>query len=327
MARYFTSITLILFLTLSPAFGEETFLGSKDCGECHTQEVKIWKKSAHYRTFRELHRRKKAKEISKKLGIKRLRSEGACLDCHYSSTGEKNKRRAVEGVSCESCHGNAKHWLDPHSSYGTEADTKESETEAHKKQRLATVDKAGMLRRDHMYEFSATCYRCHTTPNERLVNVGGHPAGSDFELLSWLEGEVLHNVFYSNDSTNADLSIERRRKLYIVGLALDAEYALRGIAGATKKDTYAKEMAQRAQGATRKLFAVSKKVKIAELAEMISLFKGVKLSLGNSVELNRAADKLATINKKFVRNHTGKELSAIDSFLPKQTDAKGKRLR
>lgn len=320
-------ILLIVLLACAPAVADVDYVGTKECGECHTAEVKIWKKTAHFRTFRELHRRKKAKEISKKLGIKRLRSEGMCLDCHYSTTGPKNKPRAVEGISCESCHGNAKNWLEAHSSYGSDADTPESETAEHKKQRLAKVDKAGMLRRDHLYEFSATCYKCHTTPNEKLVNVGGHPAGSEFELLSWLEGEVLHKVFYSKDQSNADLPIERRRKLYIVGLALDAEYALRGIAGATKNDTYAKEMARRAQKATKKIFEVSKKLKIKELGEMISLFRGVKLSLGNSAQLNRAADTLASINKKFVKNYSGKELAAIDSFLPKSSAAKGKRIR
>ena len=31
-------------------------------------------------------------------------------------------------------------------------------------------------------------------PEERLVNVGGHTAGSAFELVSWSQGEVRHNL-------------------------------------------------------------------------------------------------------------------------------------
>jgi hypothetical protein len=316
---------LSLFLVES-AFADDSsehIVGPKECGECHTAEVDIWRKTAHYRTFKELHRRKEAKKISKKLGIRRLKSESLCLSCHYTAKKKTSSLSAVAGVSCESCHGPAKDWLESHADYGGAAATMESETPEHKSKRLKTVDSLGMIRRDHLYKIAENCYRCHTTPNEDLVNKGGHPSGSDFELVAWLSGEVLHNVFYAKGSEKQKISIERQRLLYVVGAALDLEYALRGVAESTKKADYAVGMAKRAKRSSQRLLAISKRIKYPEVRKMIEVIRSVKLSLNNRQNLLVAAEKIKELGQEFAMNADGSAMAALDDLLPKPGEYKG----
>src|SRR5688572_18414198 len=50
-------------------------VGPQACMECHESEGKAWQKTHHFNTFKELHKRKEAKEISEKMGIKRIKKE------------------------------------------------------------------------------------------------------------------------------------------------------------------------------------------------------------------------------------------------------------
>ena len=59
----------------------------------------------------------------------------------------------------------------------------------------------------NVYLLAQSCYRCHTVPDERLVNVGGHHAGSlDFELVSWSQGTVRHNFVRTDGKVNAEVT-------------------------------------------------------------------------------------------------------------------------
>ena len=82
----------------------EKVVGADECGECHKKEVESWRQTRHYKTFNELARTKEAKEITKKLGIKRLKRESDCLTCHFTSMDKDGKVAPVSGISCESCH-------------------------------------------------------------------------------------------------------------------------------------------------------------------------------------------------------------------------------
>ena len=167
--------------------------GPDECGECHKKEVEAWRTTRHYKTFNELARTKEAKEIGKKLGLKRLKSESDCLSCHFTQMEVKGKAKTVAGITCESCHGPARDWIDIHSDYGGKDVKKEDESPAHRKERLAKSEAAGMLRPDDLYAVANNCYQCHLVPNENLVNKGGHKAGSAFELVAWSQGEVRQN--------------------------------------------------------------------------------------------------------------------------------------
>lgn len=297
-------------------------MGPDACGECHKSSVAVWKKTKHATTFKELPRRKSAKKIAKNLGIRRLKSESACLSCHFTSANVSGKVKPIAGIACESCHGAGKNWIKEHSDYGGKGVTKESEPPDHAKARYAKSEAAGLIRPGSLYKVAANCYGCHTVPNEKLVNVGGHAAGSKFELVAWSQGEVRHNVWYSKENNEA--SAARKRMMYIVGKALDLEFALRGVAKATQKATYAVSMAKRASAARKAMKKIAAAVKTPEIEAIVAAGGAVKLKLNNAANLTAAADKISAAAEKFSGAHDGSKFAAIDALVPGPDKYKGK---
>jgi len=215
--------------------------------------------------------------------------------------------------------------LKVHSDYGGQDVKKDQETPAHKAERIAAVTKAGMIRPADLYGVANNCYQCHLVPNEKLVNQGGHKAGSPFELVSWSQGEIRHNYFSSHSGEeNLAAPIERQRMMYVLGNALELEHALRAVGKATAKDRYAVTMAKRVQLVLRRLDAINKAVAIPEVKDMIAIGGGVKLKLNNEAELAPAADKVGKLARQFASKHDGSSLAALDALLPKQDKYKGK---
>lgn len=305
-------------LRLDPA----QVMGPDACGECHKSSVSAWKPSHHSTTFKKLPRSKKAKEIGKKMGIRRIKADSDCLTCHFTSAVVGNKTKPVAGISCESCHGAGKGWIKLHSDYGGKGAKKESESADHKKDRYVQSEAAGMIRPSSLYEVANNCFECHTVPNEKLVNVGGHTAGSKFDLVAWSQGEVRHNVWYSKDNNEA--SANRKRMMYVVGKALDLEHALRGVGKATKKAKYAKAMARRAKGARVALEKMAEVIQAPELSEMIAAAKAAKLKLNNADQLNAAADKVGAAARKFAAAHDGGAFAGLDLLIAGADKYKGK---
>ena len=218
------------------------------CGECHAAEFEVWETTAHAAGFDTLHRRDRAKEIYRLLGLRLIKrgtdeATPACLSCHYTPVLRRGELRAGAGVTCESCHGAARDWVSTHNDYGVaEADFQRAarlETPEHRTQRIADSRAAGMRRPSDLYDVAANCFGCHTVPNEDLVNRGGHSTGSDFEIVAWSD-RIRHNFLESyktaDGRTNAERPREWKRKMYVVGRALDLEYAVRGLAAATRRD-------------------------------------------------------------------------------------------
>ena len=226
------------------------------------------------------------------------------------------------GITCESCHGAGKDWIKLHSDYGGKGATKDSESAAHKAERYANSEAAGMIRPSLLYDVAANCYGCHTVPNEELVNKGGHPAGSKFELVAWTQGEVRHNVWYSKENNEA--STNRRRMMYIVGKALDLEFALRGVGKATANKTYATSMARRAKLARKAIQTIAAVIKTPELNSIVIAASEAKLKLNNDAALSAAADKIAAAARKFAKNYDGSQFIGIDDMLPAANKYKGK---
>lgn len=88
------------------------------CVRCHGREAAVWQKLAHHRSFDTLHRSPQAKAIAQRLGVTSVKRSGECVQCHYTSMHAGGETRLVAGVSCESCHGAAKDWIDVHGNYG-----------------------------------------------------------------------------------------------------------------------------------------------------------------------------------------------------------------
>jgi hypothetical protein len=298
--------------------------GPESCGECHKQEVEAWKLTHHFATFNDMHRTDDAKAIAEKMGIHRIKSESLCLDCHYTSKQTADGVQVIAGVSCESCHSAAHDWINIHNDYG-KGFTKATEPADHKSARIAAALKAGMLRPDDIYSVAENCYKCHIVKDEKLVNVGGHTAGSaDFSLVSYSQGEVRHNFLDSGGKLNADDPPARLRMLYAVGTLLDLEYSLRAVARSTEKATYALTYAHRVKAVKAALAKINELAPTKEIGDVLAATAGISLKLNNADELNGAADKVQALAQAFAAAHNGSDLAALDPLLPGPDTYKGK---
>ncbi len=99
------------------AFDAAKIVGPNACAECHKQEIEAWKSSHHFKTFREMPRNAAADEIADKMGVRRIKSESLCLNCHFTVQERNTKEEPVAGISCESCHGAGKDWIKVHSGF------------------------------------------------------------------------------------------------------------------------------------------------------------------------------------------------------------------
>ncbi|HEX2366155.1 MAG TPA: cytochrome c family protein, partial [Bradyrhizobium sp.] len=231
-------------------------VGPNACAECHKQEVEAWKGTHHFRTFREMPRNTEANAIAEKMGVRRIKSESLCLNCHFTVQQKNNKEEPISGISCESCHGAGQDWIKVHSGFSGKKE--QTETKAEEEARWKLADSKGMIRSGSLYQLAKNCYSCHVVPEEDLVNKGGHRAGSAFELVSWSQGEVLHNTWHSKGKENVPSSATRKRMLYLVGLGVELETGLRAVGKATVRRAYAFEMAKRVDRARKQLAAAAK---------------------------------------------------------------------
>ena len=301
-------------------------VGPNACAECHKNETLVWKGTHHFSTFRNMPRSDKARKIANKMGVRRIKAESLCLNCHFTVQKKGGRTRAVAGISCESCHSKGADWIKVHSSFSGKKKNTESPEEA--KARWAKVETMGMIRPANIYALAKNCFSCHVVPQEKLINVGGHPAGSAFDLVAWSQGEVRHNLWYSDGKENRPGSANRQRIMHVVGVAVELETALRAVGNATERKAYAVAMARRAAAARGKATAIAKALgNVPELARIAKVGNTVGLKLNNRKQLNAAADKIAAATKKLVAKYDGSKFSAIDGMLPGPDKYKGKPAR
>ena len=297
-------------------------VGPNACAECHKQEVEAWKGTHHFNTFRKMPRDPEANQIAKRMGVRRIKSESLCRDCHFTVQQKDNVEDAISGISCESCHSTAKDWIKVHSGFSGKTAKTESKTEAAARWKLA--ESKGMIRPHSLYQLAKNCYSCHVVPREDLVNKGGHRAGSAFELVSWSQGEVRHNTWHSKGKENVPANAARKRMLYLVGLGVELETALRAVGKATVRKPYAFEMATRADRA-RKLLAVAAKAapNVPEIAKMIEFGHSAGLKLNNESRLTAAADGVSKLLVSITEKYDGSTMAGLDSLIPGPDKFKG----
>lgn len=297
-------------------------VGPNACAECHKQEAEAWKGTHHFKTFREMPRNAKANEIADKMGLRRIKSESLCVNCHFTVQQKTNRDDLIAGVSCESCHSAGQDWIKVHS--GFSGKTALFESKAEEKERWKLADSKGMIRPRSFYLLAKNCYGCHVVPQEELVNKGGHKAGSAFDLVSWSQGEVLHNTWHSKGRENVPASAARKRMLYLVGLGVELETALRAIGKATVRKAYAFEMAKRADSARKQLAAAAKAApNVPEIAKMVELGHSAGLKLNNERSLTAAADGLASQLTLITEKYDGSTMAGLDSLIPGPDKFKG----
>lgn len=297
-------------------------VGPNACAECHKQEAEAWKGTHHFKTYREMPRNSKANEIADKMGVRRIRQESLCLNCHFTVQQKNNREEPVAGISCESCHGAGQDWIKVHSGFSGKTTLFESKVE--EKERWKLADSKGMIRPRSFYLLAKNCYACHVVPQEDLVNKGGHKAGSAFELMSWSQGEVLHNTWYSKGRENVPANAARKRMLYLIGLGVELETALRAIGKATVRKAYAFEMAKRADGARKQLAAAAKAApNVPEIARIVELSHTAGLKLNNERSLTAAADSISNQITIMTEKYDGSTMSGLDSLIPGPEKFKG----
>lgn len=321
-----TALVVAAALLASPASaqsGDGPFkvIGPAKCAECHKAETEVWKGTHHFSTFTELTRKKSANEIAERMGMRRIKSESLCLNCHFTTVETSGEPEAVAGVSCESCHGAASAWQPIHSGFSGKKEGQESQEEI--ALRWQKAEAAGMIRPKDMYAWASNCFSCHVVPNEKLVNVGGHKAGSPFELVTWSQGEVRHNTWHNKGASNPPASLNDKRLMFVVGRAVELETALRAVGKATQKASYAVSMATRAQSARQAIAALEGYLKIEELAQVGAAANSAGLKLNNEAALSAAADKVGAITRQIVEKYDGSTFGAIDQVLPPDTAYKG----
>jgi cytochrome c554/c'-like protein len=289
---------------------QKDIVGPTQCAKCHKLESEIWQHTHHFASFRSMPRLPKATEISQKMGIARVRDpDTICAKCHFTSGTENGQLQVIAGISCESCHGPGKNYIEVHPA-------KKGESQAQVAERLKKAASAGMIQKDMIFKIAKNCYSCHIVPQEKLVNVGGHAAGSPFEMVSWTQGEIRHNTWYAEGKSNAPASKNIQRKMYVIGAAVELSESLRAVGNATQNATYATTMARRAQAAAQRLQTVSNALKLPETNEMMAAVATAKLNLNNGPQLNAVADKIETAAEAFDKKYDGSSLGAVDGMIP-----------
>jgi hypothetical protein len=133
---------------------------------------------------------------------------------------------------------------------------------------------------------------------------------------------VRHNFLRGGGTTNATLSQDELRVMYVVGVLTDLEYSLRATAAATEKSTFGVTSAKRAARMKKKLFEIQKLANDPLLNSAVEAVDTVELRLGNNSAIVAAADSVGKAAKEFAENADGKQMATIDSFLPRQDQYK-----
>jgi len=253
----------------APALDPTKIVGPAACAECHEKSEESWLKTRHNAIFKETHLSDEGKAIARRMGIESMKApDSNCAGCHYTVAESEGTLKVISGVSCESCHGAAADWLVRHSGFSGKEEA--DETAAEKEARWADSEAAGMIRPSDIYALALNCYGCHVMPKEKLVNVGEHSSGSEFELVAWSQGEVRHNVWYTE--ANEEASTERRRQLYLAGQLAEMDTALRALGFASiaikPGSAYAPAMAQRVTDAMQSLEQIDAATDIADLGAL-----------------------------------------------------------
>ena len=325
--KLLTGLLLPLCVFTAPAWGQvdhcdpQKVLTADACIKCHAQADAVWKTTLHFKSFETLHRTAAAKSIAEKMEAGSIKRGKTCVQCHYTQVDRGDRKlKPVAGISCESCHGAGKEWVPVHHDYGGPNATRDTETPEHATMRLKNATRLGMRNPHNLYNMARSCLGCHTTPNEKLVNVGGHPAGSpDFEMVSWSQGSLRHNFLRTGGKENAVADRKRLRVMWLSGLIADLEYSTRAVALATRKDKYGLTAAKRAADTALKLYGLQQNLKNRQLETILTAFAKAELKINNREQLNRIADVIEKAGLEFAELEHGENLASVDPFLPTRT--------
>ena len=173
--------------------------------------------------------------------------------------------------------------------------------------RFAACDKDGMIRPERVYLIARNCFECHFMyKHENVVNKAGHHAGSaEFELVSWIHGEIDHNLFMDPKKNPPHTSLwmerykktpkERDRVLYIAGKLAGLEVALRNVAESTTENNFSQAMAGHARDLHDDLSDINQCATLPEIGKVLEEYTKFrrKIRPNNKAALNTFADLVA----------------------------------
>lgn len=291
------------------------------CSKCHIRESQVWRSTPHAQLFERLQRDPRAKQIAKRMGIRSIKRNDLCARCHYTQIEDNGKLRAIAGVSCESCHGAGRDWVNVHNDYGGPGVSREQESTSHRNDRLKRSVELGMRNPENIYLIARSCLECHTVPHESLVDHGGHKAGSqDFEFVSWSQGRIRHKFLSGGGQFNAQSTPEELRVMYIAGILAEMEFSLRATGLATRASRFGQESAERAVRAALRLKALQDVVEQPLLHEALVAFAHAELRTNNFQQLTNVAEQIREIGIRFGEAELGSSLQEVDKYLPPAID-------
>ena len=301
--------------------------GPLACAECHKPLFDAWKQSHHARAAQIVLRRPNALAIAKAMGLKRIKGPGLCLDCHFSLDSVDGVVAGIPlvGVACESCHGAAGDWYGAHSRYGMKEATSATVPATRGQGTYIEPKDIGMITPSNLYGVAANCLGCHSVSNEKLVDRAGHSLGRGFELVAWSQGEVRHNLWFSRD--NPEASPARKRKMYVIGKAVDLEFALRALArigAGGDPGPYAVGMTARAQAAIEALLRVALLVRVRQVDAILDAVVDTRIMPPGDPRLAAAADKVSVFAQSLNGVYLGTAYTAMDPLIPTPNDYKGR---
>jgi hypothetical protein len=313
----------VLFLEIMAAGAQITkvmdvknVLGPRSCSQCHKESFKAWQKTHHFMNYKKFSKNKDTKKIARIMGVKRVKSDGLCATCHYTLGKKGRKVKPIAGVSCESCHGPAKQWIKIHNKVSL-------------KNHVQLAEAKGFVSPGNLYKAYSNCYQCHLVGNEGLVNKTSHAAGSDFDLVSWANGEVRH--IFQGKKKNPPLPLAQQQVMLVVGEALNIEYALRALADAKAEGRYSKAMEQKIRDSLTKLTQMNAIIKNAKVSAMIQAVPLASVKVGND-SLIKIANSVKAENQGFIASckasdgqYSACKLAALDKFLPTKVIGKSYR--
>jgi hypothetical protein len=312
LLRLLNTGVILLFVggsvtSLATPLEEWNVSGPEKCAECHRVEYGIWEETPHSLTYESMPDSDKGLEIGEALGLDDVVEAELCQTCHLTlqSEAEGELAEVIAGVSCDSCHGASVKWMEAHA--------KENKTPEEKKNLWAASEAAGMIRPGDVYTFAKNCLACHVVPQEKLVNTGGHAPGSEFNLVSWSQGVIRHNTFYSADNNAA--APERKRMMAVMGVAAELQIGLNAASAITDiNGEYAQALIARLAKAKAALSEMADLTSAPRLQAIYASVADVDMTLPMD-QTKTAATTAALATSAAALSAQGADLSALDALI------------
>ena len=168
---------------IRPASSHRT-IGPGNCSGCHSEQNRWWFGHAHSKSVDPFFDgQTKNLQIARLYGVKlsaMTTGRAVCMDCHGTIVSGKESREVLDGVSCESCHGAAADWLEPHKNEAGK------ELGRRRPGHLAALE-LGKADLRQMRKRAETCTGCHYITEPRLLSAG-HPSGAGFDYVKGMNG-------------------------------------------------------------------------------------------------------------------------------------------